>query len=79
MNRLFKDLIIKFVKCSDGNTYGFGQNGKVYKRNPDAYWMQVYDLGKRITGAEEKPSSGGKTYLIFMTRTEIHRKEIPER
>ena len=39
--------------------------------------MQVFDLGKPITGAEEKPSSGGKTYLEFATRTEVHRKELP--
>lgn len=77
--RVFQDLIIAFVKCSDGNTYGFGNNGKVYKRNPDGYWMQVYDLGKKITGACEKPSATGKIYLLFMTRTEIHRKEIPGR
>ena len=77
--RLFQDLIITFVKCSDGNTYGFGNSGKVYKRNPDSYWMQVYDLRKKITGACEKPSATGKIYLVFMTRTEIHRKEIPGR
>lgn len=66
-----------FVKCSDGNTYGFGKYGKIYKRNSDGYWIQVYDQGKPIRGACEKPSYGGKVYLLWATPTELHRKEIP--
>lgn len=57
--------------------YGFGQTGKIYKRPAQDYWIQVYDLHKRLTGASEKPSFGGKTYLEFATGTELHRKEIP--
>mgnify|MGYP007071589100 CR=1 FL=1 len=74
---VFSDLIVAFVKCSDGKLYGFGNRGKIYKRNSDGYWMQVYDQGKPIRGACEKPSSGGKIYLIWATQTELHRKEIP--
>lgn len=77
LKTVFSDLIIKFVKASDGFTYGFGQNGKIYKRNSDAYWAQVYDAKAPIRGAEEKPSSGGKNYLEWATKTELHRKEIP--
>lgn len=65
------------MKASDGYTYGFGRDGKIYRRNPDAYWVQVFDQQAQITGAEEKPSYGGKVYLEWATRTELHRKEIP--
>lgn len=67
------------MKASDGFVYGFGNTGKVYKRNSDGYWQQVYNLGKPITGAAEFPHYGGKTYLYFATRTELHRKELPGR
>jgi len=70
-------LFVSIVKCSDGNTYGFGNTGKVYKRLSDGTWLQVYDCQQQIKGAEEKPSSGGKTYLLFATNTVLHRKEIP--
>lgn len=39
--------------------------------------MVVYDQHAQITGACEKPSYGGKVYLEWATRTELHRKEIP--
>lgn len=74
---VFQDLIIKFVKCSDGNVYGFGHAGRIYKRNPDAYWTQVYNAQERITGAAEKPSSSGKIYLTWAGLTTLHIKEIP--
>lgn len=66
-----------FIKCIDGNTYGFGKYGKIYKRNSEGYWVQVYDQRAPILGACEKPSYGGKVYLVWATRTELHRKEIP--
>lgn len=65
------------MKASDGNTYGFGDTGKIYKRNDDAYWVQVYDQRAQITGACEKPSYGGNIYLEWATRTELHRKQLP--
>lgn len=74
---VFSDLIIKFIKCSDGNIYGLGRTGKIYKRNPDAYWVQVYDAQEKITGGSEKPSSGGKTYITWAGLTNLHIKEIP--
>jgi len=77
---VFAGLIRWFVKCSDGNTYGFDDTGRVYKRNSDGYWSQVYNNGgKAIKGAAEFPASTGKTYLYFATNTELHRKEIPGR
>lgn len=65
------------MKASDGNTYGFGDTGKIYRRNSEAYWVQVYDARAPIRGACEKPSYGGKVYLEWATKTELHRKEIP--
>ena len=77
LTTIFSDLIRSWVKCSDGNLYGFGNTGKIYKRLSFDVWLQVYDLHKPIVGSCEKPSSSGKIYLEFATNTELHRKEIP--
>ncbi len=37
----------------------------------------MFDQRAPILGACEKPSFGGKVYLEWATRTELHRKEIP--
>lgn len=74
---VFSDLIRFWVKCSDGNTYGFGNTGKVYKIDQYLNCSQVYDAHEPITGAEEKPSSSGRVYLLFAGRTTLHIKEIP--
>ncbi len=77
LNNVFEDLILFFVKCSDGNTYGFGNGGHIYRRLPDAFWRMVYtDANGGIRGAIEKPSST-KTYLQWATATSIKQKEIP--
>jgi hypothetical protein len=74
---VFEDLILFFVKCSDGNTYGFGDGGHIYRRYPDAFWRMVYtDPDGTIRGAIEKPSST-KTYLQWATGTSVKQKEIP--
>lgn len=65
------------MKASDGYTYGFGNRGKIYQIFTDFTVKQVYDAQQIITGAEEKPSYGGKTYLVWAGRTELHRKELP--
>lgn len=77
LDTVFSDLIMFFVKASDGNTYGAGSTGKIYKRNPDGFWKRVYDAKAPIRGFEEKPSAGGKVYLEWATRQELHRKELP--
>ncbi len=76
LHSVFNDLIHFFVKCSDGNVYGFGNTGKIYKIQPDLACFQVYDLRKPIIGASEKPSSGGNIYLEFADATNLHRKLI---
>jgi hypothetical protein len=79
LKTVFADLIKWFVKASDGFTYGFGNAGRIYRRDTDGYWKQVYNQGEEIKGAEEKPSATGKTYLIWATNTNLHRKELPGR
>ena len=75
---VFEDLILFFVKCTDGNTYGFGNTGFIYRRLSDGIWRNVYrELDGGIKGAVEKPSSGGKTYLQWATATKVMQKEIP--
>lgn len=73
----FVDLVRFFVKCSDGNTYGFGSTGKVYKITPSLVVTVVYTAASEIKGAAEWYSDAGKTYLYFATDTGLHRKEIP--
>ncbi len=78
LNNVFVDLILFYVKCTDGNTYGFGNAGNVYRRYPDGYTRNVYkDPDGAIKGAVEKPSSTGVTYLQWATATKVKRKLIP--
>ncbi len=75
---VFEDLVYFFVKCTDGNTYEFGNAGHIYRRYSDGYTRMVYtDADGSIKGAVEKPSSDGKTYLQWATATSIKQKEIP--
>lgn len=73
----FVDLVVFFVKCSDGNTYGFGNTGKVYKITSSLVVTVVYTAASAIKGAAEWFSDAGKAYLYFATDTGLHRKEIP--
>lgn len=78
LNNVFVDLILFFVKATDGNTYGFGNAGNIYRRYPDGYTRNVYkDTDGSIKGAIEKPSSSGQTYLQWATATSIKRKPLP--
>lgn len=80
LNNVFVDLILSFVEATDGNTYGFGNAGNVYRRFPDGFTRNVYkDPDGRISGAIEKPSDSGKTYLQWATPTKAKRKELPGR
>ena len=78
LNNVFVDLILFFVKATDGNTYGFGNAGNIYRRYPDGYTRNVYkDPDGAIKGAVEKPSSTGVTYLQWATNTSVKRKPLP--
>lgn len=78
LNNIYVDLVIAWVKATDGNTYGFGNAGNIYRRYPDGYTRNVYkDPNGGIKGAIEKPSSGGQTYLQWATDTKVMRKPLP--
>jgi hypothetical protein len=75
---VFEDLVLFFVKASDGHTYEFGNAGNIYRRYIDGYTRNVYkDPSGSIKGAIEKPSSDGKTYLQWATDTKVMRKLLP--
>lgn len=72
------DTIRWFVPSVDGNTYGFGSAGKIYRRTSGGTYTLVYtDSDGAITGAAEWYCSNGKTYLFWATVTKLHCKEIP--
>ena len=78
LNNVYVDLVLFWVKASDGNAYGFGNAGNVYRRYPDGYTRNVYkDPNGAIKGAIEKPSSTGATYLQWATNTSIKQKPLP--
>lgn len=78
LNNVYVDLVIAWVKATDGNTYGFGNAGNIYRRYPDGFTRNVYkDPSGSIKGAIEKPSSTGATYLQWATDTKIMQKPLP--
>lgn len=78
LNNIYVDLVIAWVKASDGNTYGFGNAGNIYRRFPDGFTRNVYkDPAGAIKGAVEKPSDSGKTYLQWATDTAVNQKPLP--
>jgi len=67
------DLPLFCVPCSDGNSYWFGDTGKIYKRTSAGVWSLVYtDPNGKIMGAEE-----WNGYLYWATATKLGRKPIP--
>jgi len=78
LNNVYVDLVIAWVKASDGNVYGFGNAGNIYRRYTDGFTRNVYkDADGSIKGAVEKPSSDGATYLQWATATSIKQKPLP--
>jgi hypothetical protein len=74
----FTALIDWFIPCSDGNTYGFSRDGKVYKRISAATWSLVYtDANGQIKGASQAFTNDGKKWLVWATNDKLSRKEIP--
>lgn len=71
------DLIHFHVDCSDGNSYYFGNTGKIYKRTALAVWSVVYtDSDGAILGAAEWYDAT-TTYLVWATSTKLNRTAIP--
>lgn len=67
------------VPATDGNTYFFLYNGKIYSRHPDGSYHLVYtetnDSG-HITGASEWYDQAGFTYIVYCTDTRVNIKKI---
>lgn len=77
-DNIFEDLILFIVKASDGNAYGFGDKGYIYRRYSDGFWKNVYkDPDGKIKGAVEKPSVGGLTSLQWATENKVNKKPLP--
>jgi len=72
------DLIRWIIPCLDGNSYLFGNAGKIYKRtSAGTITLVSTDADGAITGACEWYLNTPKTYLFWATATKIHCKEIP--
>jgi hypothetical protein len=72
------DLIRMLVPSTDGNCYGFGSTGKIYKITSSNVVSVVYtDADGAITGAAEFSCSNGKKYMFWATATKLKCKEIP--
>jgi len=67
------DLIRFIIPCSDGNAYGFGDTGKIYKRKGTTWTLQYTDANGEIKGAYE-----WNGYLWWACDTEISRILVSE-
>jgi len=79
-NEVIVDLILFFVPASNGQLYGFGDTGKVYRKaTPTSAWELVYtDANGKITGASEYTNDDGSgsnyvPYLYWFTETNASR------
>lgn len=64
------DLVLAMFKASDGNTYAFGDTGKIY-RKASGTWSLVYtDSDGKITGACEFKSTSN-TFILYATQTKL--------
>src|SRR3990167_1858829 len=69
------DLFI--VNCSDGSSYHFCANGRIYKRTSAGVYSLVYtDSDSVITGAAEWFNNAGNKFLYWTTATKLHRIRV---
>ena len=65
------------VNCSDGNSYHFTRDGKIYKRTSLGVYSLVYtDADGVITGACEWVNNQGHKFLYWATLSKLRRKQI---
>lgn len=79
---VFEDLILWFVPAPDGNCYGFGDQGRIYKRDSGGNWSKVYTEPEgKIRGAALSyryvSTNTYQPFLFWATETSLHRKQIP--
>lgn len=73
------DLILFFVPTSNGKLYGFGNAGRIYRKDTlTSSWSLIYtDPDGRISGADEYTNNNGSgsyiAYLYWATETKIKR------
>lgn len=67
------DLIRFIVTCSDGNAYGFGDTGKIYKRKGTTWTLEYTDANGAIKGAAE-----WNGYIYWACDTEISRIAVSQ-
>lgn len=72
------DTALFIVNSSDGNSYHFCRDGKIFKRTSAGVYTLVYtDSDGVITGAVEWENDVGDKFLYWATSTKLHRKTIP--
>jgi len=70
-------LALFIVNASDGNSYHFCRDGKIFKRTSAGTYTLVYtDAENLITGAAEWYNDVNDTFLYWTTATKLHRKRI---
>lgn len=67
------DLIRFIIPCSDGNAYGFGNTGKIYKRKSTTWTLEYTDANGAIKGAYE-----WNGYLYWACNTKISRIAVSQ-
>ena len=77
----FEDLILWFIPAPDGHVYGFGDQGRIYRRT-NGVWEKVYTEPEgKIKGAALSyryvSTNTYQPYLFWACDTSLHRKEIP--
>lgn len=80
VSTVFQDLVLWWVKATDGYTYGFGNTGYIYRVDADDFVQIVYkDSFGKIKGAAQAYSSNNKTWLVWATDIRLNIKPIPGR
>jgi len=75
------ELLNFFIPSTDGNLYGFGDEGGIYKRTSGGAWSKIYtDADGSIRGAMEieyKNSSGNYVpHILWATQTKLKSVEL---
>lgn len=64
------DLVLTMFKGSDGNTYAFGDTGKIYRKSSGTWALVYTDADGKITGACEFKSTSN-SFILYATQTKL--------